>query len=65
MEDESQVKTYLLDIYNSIVVKDIIERVKVKDLDLFNKLLFYIITTPSQTFSAESLSNYLLKDNFL
>ena len=26
MEDEKQAKTYLLDIYNSIVVKDIIER---------------------------------------
>ena len=63
MEDENQVKTYLLDIYNSIVVKDIIERFKIKDLDLFNKILTYIITTPSQTFSAESLSNYLLKDN--
>lgn len=63
MEDENQVKAYLLDIYNSIVVKDIIERFKIKDLDLFNKILTYIITTLSQTFSAESLSNYLLKDN--
>ena len=63
MEDENQVKAYLLDIYNSIVVKDIIERFKIKDLDLFNKILTYIITTPSQTFFAESLSNYLLKDN--
>ena len=35
MEDENQVKTYLLDIYNSIVVKDIIERFRIKDIDLF------------------------------
>lgn len=63
MEDNKQVKTYLLDIYNSIVVKDIVERFKIKDLDLFNRILTYIITTPSQTFSAESLSNYLLSDN--
>ncbi len=63
MEDEIQMKTYLLDIYNSIVVKDIIERFRIKDIDLFNKILTYIVTTPSQTFSAESLSNYLLKDN--
>ena len=63
MEDEYQIKTYLLDVYNSIVIKDIVERFKIKDLDLFNKILTFIVTTPSQTFSAESLSNYLLKDN--
>ena len=63
MPDEAQVKTYLLDIYNSIVVKDIIERFKIKDIELFNRILTYIVTTPSQTFSAESLSNYLLKEN--
>lgn len=63
MEDEQQIRTYLADVYNSIVVKDIIERFKIKDIDLFNKILTYIVTTPSQTFSADSLSNYLLADN--
>ena len=63
MNDELQIKTYLSDVYNSIVVKDIVERFKIKDLDLFNKILTFIITTPSQTFSAESLSNYLFSEN--
>ncbi len=63
MTDVLQVKTYLSDVYNSIVIKDIVERFKIKDLDLFNKILTFIVTTPSQTFSAESLSNYLLSDN--
>lgn len=62
MDDELQVKTYLSDVYNSIVIKDIVERFKIKDLDLFNKILTFIVTTPSQTFSAESLSNYLLSE---
>lgn len=62
MNSEEQVRIYLSDIYNSIVIKDIVERFKIKDLDLFNKILTYIVTTPSQIFSAESLSNYLLKD---
>ena len=60
---EEQIRTYLSDIYNSIVMKDIIDRFKIKDLDLFNKIIEYIVTTPSQTFSAEKLSNYLLSDN--
>lgn len=63
MDDPITIRTFLSDIYNSIVIKDIVERFKIKDLDLFNKILTYIVTTPSQTFSAESLSNYLLKDN--
>ena len=63
MNDELQIKTYLSDVYNSIVVKDIIARFKIKDLDLFNKILTFIMTTPSQTFSADSLTKYLLNEN--
>jgi len=58
MTDEFQTRTYLSDIYNSILVKDIITRFNIKDLDLFNRIVEYIVTTPSQNFSAESLSNY-------
>ena len=61
---EMQTKTYLSDVYDSIVVKDIITRFGIKDLDLFNRIVEYIVTTPSQNFSAESLSNYFAnKDN--
>jgi len=63
MGDEYQIRTYLADVFNSIVIKDIVDRFKIKDLDLFNRIIEYVVTTQSQTFSAESLSNYLLKDN--
>ena len=64
LTDEMQTKTYLSDVYDSIVVKDIITRFGIKDLDLFNRIIEYIVTTPSQNFSAESLSNYFAnKDN--
>ncbi len=62
-EDIEQVKIYLSDIYNSIVVKDIIERFKVQDLDLFNRMVEYIMTTLAQTFSAENLSKYFEMEN--
>ena len=58
LTDETQIKTYLTDIYNSIVVKDIIDRFNIKDIDLFNRIVEYVVTTPSQTFSAESLVKY-------
>lgn len=57
---ESQIKTYLSDVYDSIIVKDIINRFEIKDLDLFNGIVEYIVTTPSETFSAETLANYFL-----
>ena len=60
MTDEIQTRTYLSDLYNSILVKDIIARFNIKDLDLFNRIVEYIVTTPAQNFSAESLSNYFL-----
>lgn len=58
LDDEQEIRTYLTDVYNSIVVKDIIKRFNITDLDLFNRIAEYIVTTPSQTFSAENLAKY-------
>lgn len=63
LTNEEQVRTYLTDIYNSIVVKDIVDRFGIKDLDLFNRIVEYIVTTPSQTFSADSLSKYFINND--
>ena len=63
LTDEEQVRTYLTDIYNSIVIKDIVDRFGIKDLELFNRIVEYIFTTPSQTFSAESLSKYFINND--
>ncbi len=60
LTDEEQIRTYLIDIYNSIVIKDIIDRFGIKDLELFNRIVEYIVTTPSQTFSAENLAKYFV-----
>jgi predicted AAA+ superfamily ATPase len=57
-EDESQVRLYLTDVFNSIVIKDIVERFKIKDIDLFNRIIEYVVTTPAQTFSADKLSKF-------
>ena len=60
LNNEDSIRTYLSDVFDSIVVKDIIKRFKIKDLDLLNRMIEYIVTTPSQTFSAENLSKYFL-----
>ena len=62
-DDEREKKTYLSDIYDSIVLNDIVKRFKIKDLDLLNRIVEYIVTTLSQTFSVESLISYFEQDN--
>lgn len=57
-KDAISKKTYLNDIYDSIVIKDIVKRFSIKDIDLLNRIVTYILTTPSQTFSPESLKKY-------
>ena len=56
-------KTYLNDIYDSIIIKDIVKRFNIKDIDLLNRIVMYILTTPSQIFSPESLKNYMQSDS--
>lgn len=63
MTDEYQTKTYLSDIYDSIVLKDIVKRFNIKDLDLLNRIIEYIVTTPSQNLSTDNLSNYFLNND--
>ncbi len=58
LNDDYEIRTYLTDVYNSIVIKDIINRFNVTDIELFNRIAEYIVTTPAQTFSAESLVKY-------
>ena len=56
--DDISRKTYLKDIYDSIIIKDIVKRFHIKDIDLLNRIVTYILTTLSQTFSPESLKKY-------
>lgn len=56
--DDMSKKTYLNDIYDSIIVKDIVQRFGIKNIDLLNRIATYILTTPSQIFSPKSLKKY-------
>ena len=62
-KDDISRKTYLNDIYDSIIIKDIVKRFNIKDIDLLNRIVTYILTTPSQVFSADSLKKYMQSDS--
>ena len=57
-QDDISKKTYLTDIYDSIMIKDIVKRFNIKDIDLLTRIVTYILTTPSQVFSPDSLKKY-------
>ena len=56
--DDMSKKTYLNDIYDSIIIKDVVQRFGVKNIDLLNRIATYLLTTPSQVFSPESIKKY-------
>ncbi len=62
-KDDNSKKIYLNDIYDSIVMKDIVKRFNIKDIDLLNRIMTYILTNPSQTFSPENLRKYMMSES--
>ena len=49
----------LEDMYNSVVLKDIVARHNVRDADLLGRLITYVMSEFGRVFSANSISNYL------
>lgn len=63
MENEEMTKVYLRDLYNSIVLRDIIQRSNLKKIDILNRIIEYLVQSTSQTFSARSISKFFKSDN--
>jgi len=57
--DESPSFKYLNDVYNTVLVKDVLQYNNIRDVDLFNRIFSYIIENIGHTFSASSIKNYL------
>jgi len=58
MQSETETKVYLHDLYNSIVLRDIVQRSKIKDVDILNRIVEYMVMNTSQIFSAKSISKF-------
>ncbi len=54
--------SYLSSVYDSIILKDIVERLGIKDLASFNKVLQYVLDTETREFSRENVMEYLKKE---
>lgn len=61
--DENSCAKYLQDLYNTVIVKDVIEYNKVRDVDMFNRILTYVFENIGQTFSSRSIQKFLKNEN--
>ncbi|MFA5447171.1 MAG: ATP-binding protein [Sphaerochaeta sp.] len=58
-EEDTTTKNYLLDMYQSILLRDIVQRYSIRNIDLLKRFMQYIFANTSQLFSAASITKYL------
>lgn len=56
-------RQYLLDVYNSVLLKDIIQRNKIRDADLLERILMFSFSNIGNPFSASSIAKFLKSEN--
>ena len=61
-EEEASLQ-YLNDIYSSIILKDITQRNKIRDTDLLERVISYLIINVGNNFSATSISKFFKSEN--
>lgn len=52
-------KQYLTDVYNSVVLNDVVKRNKIRDVDLLTRIVTYVIGNIGTTFAAASIAKFL------
>ena len=57
--DEKAISLYLEDVYSSVVLKDVVKRNNIRDVDLLERIITYVLGNIGQTFSATSIAKYL------
>lgn len=61
--DDSAKNQYLMDIYNSVVLKDVVKRNNIRDVDTLERIVAYAFSNIGHIFSATSLSKYFKSEN--
>ena len=56
--NEANIKDYLHSVFDSIILRDVVERLGLKDIVLFNLILQYVVDTTGREFSAENIKKY-------
>ena len=62
-DDDSAKSQYLIDIYNSVVLIDVVKRYNIRDVDTLERIVAYAFSNIGHIFSATSLSKYFKSEN--
>ena len=57
--EEERIYQYLYDIYNSVLLKDVIKRNNIRDTALLENIIKYLMDNIGNTFSAKTISDFL------
>lgn len=57
--DETALMQYLSDMFNSILLKDVVKRNNIRDIDLLERVILYLFDNIGNTFSAKTISDFL------
>ncbi|WP_294658397.1 ATP-binding protein [uncultured Fusobacterium sp.] len=57
--DKDTIYQYLEDIYNSVLLKDVIARNRIRDIELLERIVLYVLDNIGNTFSAKNISDFL------
>ena len=57
--NKEEIYQYLVDVYNSILFRDVIARNNIRDIELLERVVLYIMDNIGNTFSAKSISDFL------
>ena len=55
-------ENYISDVYDSILLKDVVDRLGITDITSFNRILQYVLETETREFSASNVLEYLEKN---
>jgi len=55
-------KKYLKDVFNSILLKDVVKRNNIRDVDLLERIVNYVLNNVGKQFSATSISNFFKQE---
>lgn len=62
-ESEKSRGNYISDVFDSILLKDVVERLNIKNINTFNKILQYVLETEGKEFSTNNVINYLKSEH--
>lgn len=61
--NDASKENYVRDVYDSILLKDVVDRLGITDITSFNKILQYVLETETREFSVTNVLDYLDKND--